>query len=392
MSGVIRSIVDDVARVAAHYAGDVDVEGRFPHEAILALKSAGLLGLVLCKSGDDQRELLLKASSVCCALGQACGSSALIYAMHLSQLACLGAASHGSPWHAEFLMKAVDEQLLIGSVTSEVGVGGDIRTSSCSLQITGEHFELVKEAPTASYASEADVLLVTARRDVNATSSDQVLVVVPRSALDIGQTRRWNTMGMRGTCSGGYKLRAHGNLEQVCPISFSHIAEHVMVPVSHIVWGSVWLGIAATSVERARAFLAAKARSSAGAQLPPYVNTSALRLERAAADLRTMEARLLASIDAMLRHQTETSEGKGNALAFLVGMNGLKITLSDLAVSIVSECLRICGTEGFRNDGPYSLARQFRDVQSAPLMVNNDRIATNNAHLALVQKTLAAVL
>lgn len=392
MSHAITSIVDDVARIAAQHAQDVDVEGRFPHEAITALKSARLLGLVISNNGEEQRQTLLKASAVCCSLGRACGSSGLIYAMHLSQVACLSAASEGSRWHAAFLRKVVDEQFLIGSVTSEAGVGGDIRTSACSLQVVGERFELVKEAPTASYAAQADALLVTARRSANAASSDQVLVAVPRSALDITETRRWNTMGMRGTCSGGYNLRAHGDLDQVFPMPFSDLAEQVMLPLSHILWGSVWLGIAAGSVERARAFLAGKARSAVGVHLPPYVNTAALRLERAAADLRTMEARLQAAVESMLSRQADLAACKGSSLAFLVAINGLKITLSDLAVSIVSQCMQICGTDGYRNDGPYSLARQLRDVHSAPLMVNNDRIATNNAHLALAQKTLATVL
>ena len=105
-----------------------------------------------------------------------------------------------------------------------------------------------------------------------------------------------------------------------------------------------------------------------------------------------MEARLQAAIEATARQQADVAEGRGPTLSFLVCINGLKITLSDLAVSIVSQSMRICGTEGYRNDGPYSLGRQLRDVHSAPLMVNNDRIATNNAHLALVQKTLASVL
>lgn len=388
---MIKSIISDVTATAARHAEDVDAEGRFPHEAVSALKSARLLGLVVPVAPEGQRDALLKASSVCCALGRVCGSSALIYAMHLSQLACLVAVSGSSPWHAAFVRRAVEEQLLIGSVTSEAGVGGDIRNSSCSLLVSDQHFELFKEAPTASYATYADALLVTARRSADASSSDQVLVVVGRDTLDVTEMRRWNTMGMRGTCSGGYKLRAHGGLDQVCPMTFSELAEQVMVPISHVLWGSVWLGIAAGAVERARSFLAAKARAAIDAKLPPYVSTAALRLERTAADLRTMEARLLAAIDTMSMQQMEIAAGKGSSLAFLVASNGLKITLSELAVSIVSQCMSICGTDGYRNDGPHSLGRQFRDIQSAPLMVNNDRIATNNAHLALAQKTLATV-
>ncbi len=385
-------VLENVARIAAEHAGSVDVDGRFPSEAIAALRSARLLALIPSTTMAGQQDGLAEASYVCCVLGRACGSSGLIYAMHLSQLACLVAGAHLSPWHAQFLAKVVSEQLLLGSVTSEAGVGGDIRTSSCSIQVLGNHFELHKEAPTASYATYADALLVTARRSVDATSSDQVLIVVTSDMLEIIETRRWNTLGMRGTCSGGYRLQAHGVIDQVCPMSFSDLAEQVMVPISHVLWGSVWLGIAAGAVERARAFLAAKARCAVGGNLSPYTSSAALRLERSAADLRTMEARLQAAIEATARQQADVAEGRGTTLSFLVCINGLKITLSDLAVSIVSQCMRICGTEGYRNDGPYSLGRHLRDVHSAPLMVNNDRIATNNAHLALVQKTLASVL
>ena len=44
------------------------------------------------------------------------------------------------------------------------------------------------------------------------------------------------------------------------------------------------------------------------------------------------------------------------------------------------------GISGFRNDGPYSVARVFRDAQGAALMVHNDRITAHTAQLILVQK------
>ena len=379
----------EVVAIASENADSVDLEGRFPHESIAALKAARLLAPH--QSVTTGRNVLVEGSHVCCAVGRACGSSGLIYAMHLTQLACLAAAAKASSWHAKFLEEVICQQLLLGSVTSEVGVGGNIRTSSCSLEISDDRFEISKEAPTASYAAYADALLVTARRNAAAAPSDQILVVVSREQLDIKETRRWDTLGMRGTCSGGYTLRGSGHVRQVCPTSFSDLAEQVMVPVSHVLWGSVWLGIAAGAVEQARVFLATKARCAVGEGLPPYTGSAALRLDRSAAQLRTMEARLQSAIET-ISHQQASVEAEGSVtLPFQVGINGLKITLSEMAVSIVSDCMQICGTEGYRNDGPYSLARRLRDVHSAPLMVNNDRIASNNARFALVQKTLASV-
>ena len=46
--------------------------------------------------------------------------------------------------------------------------------------------------------------------------------------------------------------------------------------------------------------------------------------------------------------------------------------------------MRACGLSGFRNDGDFSVGRQLRDVLSAPLMINNDRILTNIATASLM--------
>ena len=388
MNQTIRHSINLVAKVAATHADAVDQEGRFPQEALAALKDHRLL----VPHRDLKGPALLEASSICVGLGRVCASSGLIYAMHLIQVACLSAMAADSKWHTDFLSRVHSDQLLLGSVTSEAGVGGDIRSSSCSLQVADDIFELHKAAPTASYAMYADALIITARRDAASASSDQVLVVVPRDMLELSETRRWNTLGMRGTCSGGYQLRARGSIAQVSVLPFSELAEEVMLPVSHVLWGSVWLGIAASAVECARGFLVGKARSAIGGAISGYTMSSALRLERAAAALRTMEARLHQAIEAISQQQADVAAGRASSLAFLVSVNGLKITLSEMALSIVSQCMQVCGTEGYSNTSQFSLGRQLRDIQSAPLMVNNDRIAMNNAQLALVQKTLAVVI
>ena len=386
------STVEDVAEIATRHAESVDREGRFPIEAVSALRSAQLLGVVLLTSPNAQENALKVASSACCTLGRACGATGLIYAMHLSQLACLESAALSSTWHSAFLRDARRQQYLIASVTSEAGVGGDIRTSSCALDVTGDLFDLRKEAPTASYVTHADALVITARRNAAAVSSDQALVVVPRGSFEIEELRRWDTLGMRGTCSGGFSLHARGHVNQVCLESFSTIAEQVMVPVCHVLWGSVWLGIAAMSIDRARNSLAAKARGATIENISVQTTGGMLRLERAAADLRTMESRLLTAIEDVSQQLVGATSGRSPSIAARVSINALKVTLSELAVSIVLDCLKVCGSEGYRNDGPFSLTRQLRDVLSAPLMVNNDRVAASNSHLALIQKSLSTVL
>ena len=61
-----------------------------------------------------------------------------------------------------------------------------------------------------------------------------------------------------------------------------------------------------------------------------------------------------------------------------------KVEASELAVSIVMSALRACGLAGYRCDGEFSIERHLRDVLSAPLMINNDRILANSMNPSLM--------
>jgi acyl-CoA dehydrogenase len=50
----------------------------------------------------------------------------------------------------------------------------------------------------------------------------------------------------------------------------------------------------------------------------------------------------------------------------------------------VMAAMRTCGLSGYRNDGDFSVGRQLRDVLSAPIMINNDRILSNIATASLM--------
>jgi acyl-CoA dehydrogenase len=61
-----------------------------------------------------------------------------------------------------------------------------------------------------------------------------------------------------------------------------------------------------------------------------------------------------------------------------------KVQASELATATVMSALRACGLSGFRNDTEFSIGRHLRDVLSAPLMINNDRILANLATTSLM--------
>lgn len=366
------------AEVAAVFADEVDREARFPGEALAALKQERLLGILVPEELGGEGLAISAACEVCHALGQYCASTAMVYAMHQIQVWCLVRHALGSPWHRAFLQRCADEQLLIASATSEAGIGGEIRRSACAIEARGSHFALEKDASVISYGPQADAILVTARRTPDSPPSDQVIALVLRGDYRLEQTSVWDALGMRGTCSNGYRVLATGEAAQLLPVPFADVSAWTMLPAAHLTWGSLWLGIASDAVARARAFCRAEARRK-----PDAAPAGAARLAEAVGMLQQMRAQ----VGVAVRSYEAAIQGGGRApgLSFAVEMNALKTTASLAAVQVVSQAMLVCGISGYRNGTRFSLGRHLRDVHSAAVMVSNDRILAHTAQLVLVQ-------
>ncbi|MEZ0307441.1 MAG: acyl-CoA dehydrogenase family protein, partial [Ramlibacter sp.] len=236
------------AEVAAPQAADVDSQARFPTDTIAALKAGGLLSAGVPRDLGGAGLGLSQLTQLCAALAQSCGSSAMVLAMHYIQLACIARHGLGSDFFQGYLRGVVEHQYLLASMTSEVGTFGEMRTSICAVERKDGRFQLNKDATTGSYCAHADAILVTCRRDADAAPGDQVLVLVRKEDATLAQTTSWDTLGMRGTCSPGFRLESSGNEEQVLPGEFADSSARTMVPYSHILWSSLWWGIAADAV------------------------------------------------------------------------------------------------------------------------------------------------
>ena len=67
-------------------------------------------------------------------------------------------------------------------------------------------------------------------------------------------------------------------------------------------------------------------------------------------------------------------------------MNTLKTSVSELCLEVAQHALMICGINGYRNGSPFSLGRHIRDLLSAPIMINNDRMLESTGSLLLMHK------
>jgi acyl-CoA dehydrogenase len=373
----LRTRAEAVAGIAASHADLVDCEARFPAESLTAARSERLLGMLVPADLGGEGATISDVAGICYCLGRACASTAMIFAMHQIMAAIIVRHAGASAWHRELLCQLLREQWLIASSTTEGQGGGDLRNSICAVERVGSRFALTKDATVMSYGAEADAILTTARRSAEAPPTDQVLVAVLKRDYRLEPIQGWQTLGMRGTCSSGYMLQAGGGADQVLPDSYATIQMRTMMPVAHLTWSSVWAGIAAAAVERARRFVRIAARR-AGGQMPP----GAAHLTRASMSLRTLRGIIAAALRRF--EAIGTASDQLELLDFQSAMNLLKVNASEMAIATVMSCMHACGLAGYRNDGEFSVARHLRDVLSSSIMINNDRILASAATAALL--------
>ncbi|WP_168224803.1 acyl-CoA dehydrogenase family protein [Rhodoferax aquaticus] len=369
-------------QIAAQHAHDVDQQARFPRESLAAFQSEKLLNAPVSVAMGGKGLTMRGQCELVALIAQRCGSSAMVLAMHYSQLACLTRNAQGSAFFTQYLRDMADKQWLLGSMTSEVGTFGDTRSSICAVEREGDQFVLNKEATTGSYCAYADAILVTARRASDAQASDQVLVLVDKHQAQLTHNGVWDTMGMRGTCSPGFSLRSQGGIEQVFPTPYSEIASQSMVPYSHTLWSALWWGLAYSAYDKAATLVRNQARKNPG-QVPPAATRLAELMVKVQAMRRHWQG-VADEFDALVEQgsDTNTLQEMGWALQF----NSLKTAASQAAPAIIQDALLILGIPGFNNQGPLSVSRALRDSLSGALMVSNERIAAKSASMLLVYK------
>jgi len=375
----IRQIAEDVA---AEHADDVDRQARFPVETLSALREQQALSAFIPPELGGAGISFEAIAEACLHLGRRCGASAMVFAMHQIQVVTIVRHLEDASWFEAYLRSVSEEQRLIASVTSEVGTGGDMGRSIAAVTPAAEgRCSFEKQAPTVSYGEHADDLLTTLRRAPDAEPGDQVLALTRREQITLEPTGTWDPLGMRGTCSPGFIVRAEFAPEQVLPTPFPAVSVQSMVPVSHILWSHLWLGIATDAFDRARAFVRASAKQKPG-EPPP----TAQRLSHLMSELSLLRAEVDSALRAFVEASQEPGRERLSTVAAALRFNNLKIAASEQAPRVCQGAMGVCGIVGFKNDTPFSVGRHLRDTMSASLMVANERIHHTNASLLLIAK------
>src|ERR1700692_5104574 len=133
-SADLMTRAEKVAVVAATHAAAVDAESRFPKEAIDAARAERLLSAAVPPDLGGEGASTADIVDICYMLGRNCASTAMIYAMHQTKIACLVRHGRGSPWHQRLLRRLCAERLLLAPSTTGGRAGGDVRNSSAPIE------------------------------------------------------------------------------------------------------------------------------------------------------------------------------------------------------------------------------------------------------------------
>ena len=373
-------IGEDVARC---WADEVDRDARFPVETVDALRASGLLAALVPGALGGPGTSVEEMSGAVTALAAHCASSGLVLAMHQIQVATL--VRHGTPAGLDLVLpRLLDGSLLLANAASEVGLAGARRSSLCALEPDRSGYRIDKQASTVSYGEDADGVLVTARRTPDSPAHDQSMAVCLRPDLELEPTGDWDTLGLRGTCSRPARLAAQVPAELVIE-DYPSAFVRTSLPVSAVLLGSVWLGIAEAAARVAHASVRDQARRQRRADPDAAAPISALRLAELGVPLHQLRSVVAGGA---LEYERHKDGPEVETLRFSGTMDNLKLSSSTLVLAVVHRALAITGLAGYRNQGPFTLARILRDAAAAPLMVNNDRALQATAQAVLVRKEL----
>jgi alkylation response protein AidB-like acyl-CoA dehydrogenase len=340
-----------VADVIAPAAADVDRSGAFPRPQIAALADAGLLALTVPEDAAGGGAGLRAAADVVQAVGAACGSTAMIVAMHYSATAALTATGR-----TDVLREIAAGRHLSTLAFSEYGSRSHFWAPVSTATSSGNDVLLDARKSWVTAAAEADSYVWSSRP--LAAPGPMTLWYVPAGTAGLSVPSPFDGLGLRGNASS--------------PVT----AEGVRVPREAML-GDDGAGLDLSLAAVLPVFLVLNAAASVGLMEAVTAETAAhlsrTRLEHLGQTLaqqvvpRSELARLRIGTDRARAHLEDTLHAveDGRADAQLLVLE-IKAAAGEAAAEAADLALRACGGSAFRKESP--IERRFRDSRAARVM------------------------
>jgi alkylation response protein AidB-like acyl-CoA dehydrogenase len=354
----VSSAKDVADRVLAPAARQNDKDARFSSEAVAALGSAGLLGIMLPTEVGGSALGPRTFAAVVTTLAETDASAAMVYLMHMCATATVAAARPDAAV-AQTLKDIAAGRHLTTLAFSEAGSRSHFwaPVSRASRNGAGVHLSAKKSWVTS--AGQAQSYVVSALAPDGSGPTDSTLYLVPSATSGLSVAGPWDGLGMRANASApmiledceigpGLQLTDDG-------AGFKAMLE-IVLPFFNLGTSAVALGLC-------RAAVAGTATHLNSARFEHLGQTLGESLPTLRAQLATMQIEtdgLAARIDDLIDHLEHPRE------TTMLRVLESKAAAGDTAIAVTSAAMRVCGGAAFSKH--LAIERLFRDAHAGAVM------------------------
>ena len=351
----IEERLKTVTEVAAEHAAQVDKKAEFPEAAVAALRKSGLLGLTLPEAVGGLGAGPVEFSEVVAAISAACGSTGMIYLMHVSTSMLVAAAP--PPGMPDVLRRLADGTNLATLAFSERGSRSHF-WAPVSEEVAWQNGVRIKAQKSwVTSAGHADVIAISTLSATGKGPTDSNLYLIPGKTEGLTIAGPWEGMGLRGNASSPMTLDL--NVETGRRLGKDGEGFRLMMEVV-LPWFN--LGNAGVSIGLADGALQAAVRHCSGSRFE-HTGESLAQLPT----IRARLARMRISLDgqkAYLRQAAESIAAAGDTT--MLQVLGVKASANDAALTITEDAMRVCGGAAFSQH--LAIDRFFRDARAGSVM------------------------
>jgi len=345
-------------RILTPAARENDRDARFASDAVAALGSAGLLGIMLPTEVGGSALGPRTFAAVIATLAEADGSAAMVYLMHLSATATI-AAARPSAKVEQTLKEIAAGRHLTTLAFSEAGSRSHFWAPVSRAKRNGANLHLTAKKSWVTSAGHAQSYVVSALAPEGKGPTDSTLYLFAGGTRGLSVAGPWDGFGMRANASApmiledcevepGLQLTDDG-------AGFKAMLE-VVLPLFNLGTSAVALGLC-------RAAVAATAAHLKSARFEHLGQTLGESLPTLRAQLATMQIEtdgLAARVDDLVDHLERPRD------TTMLRVLESKASAGDTAISVTSTAMRVCGGAAFSKH--LCIERLFRDAQAGAVM------------------------
>ncbi|MBA3398847.1 MAG: acyl-CoA/acyl-ACP dehydrogenase [Acidimicrobiia bacterium] len=351
----LHTRLSTVLPTVREHAVSVDADANFPKASIEALGAAGLLGLTLSADVGGLGATPDQYATAVAAVAEGCGSTAMVYLMHLSAANVLTAATPTG--HPDVLGELASGNKLGTLAFSEKGSRSHFWAPVSGLDEADGGLRLVAEKSWVTAANRADVVVASVRSVDAAGPMDCELYLVGADDDGYVVTGGFDGLGLRGNDSAPVDMSIVVDERDRLGDASSGFGLMMQVVLP---WFA--LGNAAVSIGLARAALNAAIAHVSEARFA--------HLDSSIADLPTVRAYIakawtaLAAHEALMRSTAQriAAPDDGTILAVLATKAGC----NEMALSVTETALRVAGGAAFSRH--VGIDRPYRDARAGFVM------------------------